>query len=158
MSTSNTDIELGPIDFLVVEWPAEKQPTGRGLTLLVDLVDRGIIRVLDLAFIRKNEDGTITGLALGDFDLDGNPDLAVFEGASSGMIDDDDRNKAASVIEPGSAAALLVYENAWAAPFATALRHDGAQLVAAGRIPVNAVISALDELDAGDTANQTKEI
>jgi hypothetical protein len=142
------DIELGPIDYLVVEWPAEKEPTGNGLTHLVDLVDRGIIRVLDLTFVRKEADGTVTGLALSDIDLDGNPDLAVFEGASSGLLDDEDRDKAASVIEPGSSAALLVYENTWAAPFATALRHDGAQLVAAGRIPVNAIIAALDDLDA----------
>lgn len=147
---SETDIELGPIDYLVVEWPPEKQPTGKGLTLLVDLVDRGIVRVLDLAFMRKEADGTVIGLELNDLDLDGNPELRVFEGASSGLLGEDERNEAAAVLEPGSSAALLVYENSWAAPFATALRRDGAELVAAGRIPVNAVIEALDKLEAAE--------
>lgn len=147
---SETDIELGPIDYLVVEWPPEKQPTGKGLTLLVDLVDRGIVRVLDLAFMRKEADGTVIGLELDDLDLDGNPELRVFEGASSGLLGEDERNEAAAVLEPGSSAALLVYENSWAAPFATALRRDGAELVAAGRIPVNAVIEALDKLEAAE--------
>ena len=145
---SSTDIELGPIDYLVVEWPAGKDPSGEGLPHLVDLVDNGIIRILDLAFMRKEEDGTVISMELTDFDLDGNPDLAVFEGASSGLIGEDDRNDAADVLQPGASAALLIYENTWAAPFATQLRKDGAQLVAAGRIPVNAIISALDELEA----------
>jgi Family of unknown function (DUF6325) len=147
---SSSDIELGPIDYLVVEWPAGTEPTGEGLTLLVDLVDRGIIRVLDLAFVRKEADGTMIKVELSDLDLDGHPDLAVFEGASSGLLGEDDRNEAAAVIEPGSSAALLVYENTWAAAFATALRRGGAQLVAAGRIPVNAVIAALDDLEAAE--------
>lgn len=144
---SDSDIELGPIDYLVVEWPADKQPTGEALPMLVDLADRGLIRVLDLAFVRKETDGTISGLAIEDLDLDGNPELEVFAGAQSGLLGDDDYAEAASVLEPGSSAALLIYENTWAAPFATALRRSGAQLVANGRIPVNAIISALDELD-----------
>jgi hypothetical protein len=147
---STADIEVGPIDYLVVEWPAGKQPTGEGLTLLVDLVDRGIVRVLDLAFVRKEADGTMIRLELSDLDLDGNPELAVFEGASSGLIREDERDEAAAAIEPGASAALLIYENTWAAPFATALRRAGAQLVASGRIPVNAIIAALDELEAAE--------
>lgn len=142
---SDADMELGPIDYIVVEWPAGKQPTGEGLPMLVDLVDRGLIRVLDLAFVRKEEDGTIVGLDLSD--LDGDPVLTVFEGASSGMLGDDDYAEAGAAIEPGCSAALLVYENTWAAPFATALRRSGAQLVASGRVPVNAVLAALDELE-----------
>jgi hypothetical protein len=142
---NDTDVELGPIDYLVVEWPAGKQPSGEGLPLLVDLVDRGLIRVLDLAFVRKEDDGTIVGLDLSEFD--GDPVLTVFEGASSGLLGDDDYAEAGAAIEPGCSAALLVYENTWAAPFATALRRSGAQLVANGRIPVNALIAALDELD-----------
>jgi hypothetical protein len=147
---SNTEIELGPIDYLVVEWPADKQPTGEGLTHLVDLVDRGIIRILDLAFVRKEADGTMVRVELSDLDLDGNPELAVFEGASSGLLGDEERTEAAAVVEPGRSAALLIYENTWAAPFATALRRGGAELVAAGRIPVNAIIAALDKLEAAD--------
>jgi hypothetical protein len=147
---SDPEIELGPIDYLVVEWPADKQPTGEALPMLVDLVDRGLIRVLDLAFIRKEDDGTVVGLEVGDLDLDGNPELKVFEGASSGLLGEDDYSEAGAALEPGSSAALLVYENTWAAPFATALRRSGAQLVANGRIPVNAIIAALDELEKAD--------
>ena len=148
MSTS--DIELGPIDYLVVEWPPDKQPTGEAMPLLVDLVDRGLIRILDLAFVRKETDGTVIGLDFQDLDLDGNPDLAVFEGASSGLIGEDDYGDAEAALEPGSSAAILIYENTWAAPFATALRKSGAQLVANGRIPVNAIIAALDELEQSE--------
>jgi hypothetical protein len=147
---STDDVEIGPIDYLIVEWEAGKQPTGEGLPLLADLVDRGIVRLLDLTFIQKNEDGTISGLELGDFDLDGNPDLAVFEGATSGLLGEDDKNEAASALEPGCSAALLLYENTWAAPFATALRKSGARVVANGRIPINEIIAALDELDAAE--------
>ena len=120
---------------------------GEAFPFLVDLVDRGLIRVLDLAFVRKEDDGTVIALDLNDMDLDGNPQLSVFEGASSGLLGDDDRKEAGVAIEPGCSAALLVYENTWAAPFATALRRSGAQLVANGRIPINAMIAALDELD-----------
>jgi uncharacterized protein DUF6325 len=144
---TTTDVELGPIDYLVVEWPPDKQPTGEALPKLVDLVDRGLIRILDLAFVRKETDGTVVALDLQDLDLDGNPDLAVFEGASSGLIGSDDYGDAQEVLEPGSSAAILIYENTWAAPFATALRRSGAQLVANGRIPVNAIIAALDDLE-----------
>lgn len=142
---SDTDIEMGPIDYIVVEWPAGKPPTGEALPLLVDLVDRGLIRVLDFAFVQKQDDGTVVGLDLAEVGDD--PQLTVFEGASSGLLGDDDYEEAGAAIEPGCAAALLVYENTWAAPFATALRRGGAQLVAGGRIPVNAVIAALDELE-----------
>lgn len=144
------DIELGPIDYIVVEWPAEKPPAGNALPMLVDLVDRGVIRILDLAFVKKEGDGRIVGLSLSDLDLDGNPELAVFEGASSGLLGEDDYGQAGNALESGSAAAILVFENTWAAPFATALRKGGARLVAHGRIPVNAVIQALDEAEAKD--------
>jgi Family of unknown function (DUF6325) len=142
---SDTDIEIGPIDYVVVEWPAGKQPTGEGLPMLVDLVDRGVIRVLDLAFVHKEEDGTIVGLALDQ--LGDDPTLTVFEGASSGLLGDDDYEEAGAAIQPGCSAALLVYENTWAAPFATALRRGGARLVATGRIATNELIAALDELE-----------
>ena len=145
---SDTDVELGPIDYVVVEWPAGKQPSGEGLPLLVDLVDRGVIRLLDLAFVRKEEDGSIVAIDLNE--LGDGPELTVFEGASSGLLGQDDYDEASAAIEPGCSAALLVYENTWAAPFATALRRSGAQLVASGRIPVNAIIQALDELEGGE--------
>jgi hypothetical protein len=144
------DIELGPIDYLVVEWPADRQPTGEAFPLLVDLVDRGLIRVLDLAFVHKEMDGSMVGINIGDLDLDGNPEIALFEGASSGLLGGDDYDEAGSAIEPGCSAAILLFENTWAAPFASALRRGGAQLVANGRIPVNAIIAALDELESAD--------
>jgi hypothetical protein len=132
--THHTEAEVGPIDYFVVEWPAGKQPTGEAFPYLVDLVDRGLIRLLDLAFVSKGEDGSIA-------------ELTVFEGVSSGLIGEEDLQEAGGLLEPGSSAAMLVYENTWAAPFATALRHSGAQLVANGRIPINAIIAALDELE-----------
>jgi hypothetical protein len=139
---TDTEVELGPIDYLVVQWPPEKQPDGAALPLLVELVDRGLIRVLDLAFVRKEADGAVVGV-----DIAGNKDLAVFDGASSGLLGEDDFTEAGQALDPGCSAAILVYENTWAAPFATALRRSGAQLVANGRIPVNAIIAALDELE-----------
>jgi Family of unknown function (DUF6325) len=134
---------MGPIDYLVVEFPGNRM-TGEGLPLLVDLVDRGIIRILDLQFIRKELDGSVSGLEIADLDSDGKLDLMVFEGASSGLLGKDDVEDAASVIEPGSSAGILVYENVWAAPFAAALRRGGGQLVASGRIPVQALLAELD--------------
>ncbi|WP_042384300.1 DUF6325 family protein [Streptacidiphilus melanogenes] len=138
---------MGPIDYLIVEFPGSRM-TGEGLPLLVDLVDRGIIRILDLAFIRKESDGTLTGLQIADFDSDGELDLAVFEGVSSGLLGADDLEEATSILSPGDSAGILVYENLWAAPFAAALRRGGAHLVAGGRIPVQEILATLDELDA----------
>ena len=135
--------ELGPIDYLVVEFPGSRM-TGEGLPLLVDLVDRGIIRILDLLFVRKELDGSISGMAIADFDHDGTLDLAVFEGASSGLLSQDDIDEAGAALEPGNSAGLVIYENRWAAPFAAALRRGGAQVVASGRIPVESILSALD--------------
>jgi hypothetical protein len=135
------DIELGPIDYLVVEFPGNRM-TGEGMPLLADLVDRGIIRLLDLVFIRKETDGSVRALAL--HDLGDEVDLSLFEGASSGLLGDDDLAEAAAAVEPGSSAGVLVYENRWAGPFAAALRRGGAQLVASGRIPVNAILAALE--------------
>ena len=147
---NDNDIEVGPIDYLVVEWPAGKQPDGEGLKHLIDLTDRGIVRVIDLAFIKKEEDGTVSGMAITDLDADGSLDLVEFEGASSGVIGEDEYEDAGDVLEPGASAAILVYENTWAAPFATALRKNGAQLVANGRIPINDIIQKLDQLEAAE--------
>jgi hypothetical protein len=140
--------EIGPIDYLVVEFPGSRM-TGEGLPLLVDLVDRGIIRILDLVFVKKELDGSVIGLAIADLDHDGELDLAVFEGASSGLLGNDDIDEASGVLEPGRSAGILVYENRWAAPFAAALRRGGGQLVASGRIPVQDVLAALDTTEAG---------
>jgi hypothetical protein len=141
------DIDVAPIDYLVVEFPGSRM-TGEAFPILVDLVDRGIVRILDLLFIKRELDGTVRGMALSDFDGDGSLDLAVFEGASSGLLDDDDVSEAASAVLPGNSAAVLVFENTWAGPFVSALRRSGAELVASGRIPVSDVLAALDAAEA----------
>ena len=139
--------QMGPIDYLVVEFPGSRM-TGEGLPLLVDLVDRGIIRILDFVFVKKELDGSVRGVAVADLDRDGELDLAVFEGASSGLLDQGDVADAGGVLEPGSSAGILVYENVWAAPFAAALRRGGAQQVAGGPHPVQALMAALDAAEA----------
>lgn len=139
--------EVGPVDYLVVEFPGSRM-TGEGLPLLVDLVDRGLIRILDLVFVRKNDDGSVTGMEIADFTGDGELDLSVFEGASSGLLGQDDVEEASVALQPGSSAGILVYENRWAAPFAAALRRGGAELVASGRIPVPALVAALDATES----------
>ena len=138
--------EMGPIDYLVIEWPG-KQPTGEAAPHLIDLVDRGIIRILDLAFITKGEDGSVAGLEISDLG-DNVQEFAAFAGASSGLISDEDASEAAKALEPGTSAAVLVFENSWAGPFASAVRRSGGQLVASGRIPIQAVVAALDAAEA----------
>jgi hypothetical protein len=139
--------QVGPIDYLVVAFPTD-QMTGEAFPLLVDLADRGIIRILDLVFVRKGHDGTVTTLTQVDLDRLKVLEAALFDGASSGLLGADDIADAATALDPGTAAAVLVYENVWATPFATALRRVGGQLVASGHIPVQAVVAALDALEA----------
>jgi hypothetical protein len=134
---------MGPIDCVVIAFP-DGQPKGEAAPLLLDLVDRGIIRILDLMFIKKNDDGSIAGLEISNLDSEGAGELVMFAGAASGMLTDEDREEAGKVLDPGTAAAVLVYENRWAAPFARAMRKAGGQLVAFDRIPVQAVLAALD--------------
>jgi hypothetical protein len=116
--------------------------------LLVDLVDRGIIRVLDALFVMKNEDGTFSGFDARDLTDKDVGDFVVFEGASSGLLGDEDAATAAEALEPGSAAVLLVYENRWAAPFISAVRRNGGVPVAFERIPAQDLIDALDAVEA----------
>ncbi len=139
--------QLGPIDYLVVEFPADREPDGSALPLLVDLVDQGIIRILDLAFVRRDLDGSVAGIDIADVGLTGDLDITLFASAASGLLDESDLGEAGSVLEPGCSAAVLVYENTWAAPFARALRLNGAQLVADGRIPIQALLAAAEALD-----------
>lgn len=131
--------EMGPVDYVLVEW-ADGGPTGEAIPHLLDLVDRGLIRILDLALMMKGEDGTISEIEISE--LGG--ELAIFEGVSAGLLDDEDLAEAGQALEAGRAAALLIYENRWAAPFASAVRRSGAQLVASGRIPVQALAESLD--------------
>jgi hypothetical protein len=139
--------DTGPIDYLVVEFPPGTM-TGEGMPLLLDLVDRGLIRILDLAFVRKGADGSLAGVEITDIDGDGDLDLREFHGVSSGLLGADDLEEAGTVLAPGTTAAVLVYENVWAAPLAAAFHRSGAQLVAGGRVPVDAVLASLADAPA----------
>ncbi len=147
MTEATTDeVQLGPVDYLVIEYPGGN-PTGEALPYLIDLVDRGLIRVLDVALMAKSPEGDVAVISLDDLREYQATDFAIFAGASSGMLSDEDIAETAAIISPGAIGAILVYENTWAAPFATALRKAGAQLVANGRIPVNALLAALEAED-----------
>ncbi|HEX5527708.1 MAG TPA: DUF6325 family protein [Solirubrobacterales bacterium] len=140
--------EIGPVDYLLIEWPGQ-QPNGEVAPHLVDLVDRGLIRILDLVFIAKDEEGNVAALELAD--LGGEvTELAIFEGASSGLLGDEDVAEAGGVLAPGTSAALLVFENSWAAPFVAAIRRSGGELVASGRIPAEDLLAALDAAEANE--------
>jgi Family of unknown function (DUF6325) len=138
--------EMGPVDYVILEWP-DRQPNGEVAPLILDLVDRGIIRILDVAFITKEADGTISGLEVDTLEDEAGR-FREFHGASSGLLGDDDLEEAAAALEPGTAAAVLVWENRWAAPLAVALRRSGGQLVASGRIPIQAILASLDAAEA----------
>ena len=139
--------DMGPIDYVVLEWQGELPSAGEVQPLLLDLVDRGIIRILDIAFLTKDEDGSVRALEVGDLKQVAAA-FAEFEGASSGLLGYEDLQEAAAALEPGTSAAVLVWENRWAAPVAAALRRSGGQLVASGRIPVQAILAALDAVEA----------
>jgi hypothetical protein len=121
--------------------------TGEAAPILVDLVDRGIIRVLDILFVTKGEDGAVAGFTIDGIDKERIGDFTVFEGASSGLLGDDDVEGAAAAMEPGESAVVIVYENSWAGPFAAAVRRNGGQLIATQRIPTQELIAALEALE-----------
>jgi hypothetical protein len=145
--------EMGPIDYLLIEWP-HPRPSGEIAGIVVDLVNRGLIRVLDLAFVAKGEDDSVSALEISDIGEEVE-ELRIFEGASSGLLSDEDVTEAGSALEPGAVGALLVFENRWAAPFARAVRRSGGQLVASGRIPVQGILAALDALEGPGASAST---
>lgn len=122
--------------------------TGEAIPILLELVDRAIIRVLDARFVRKDPDGTFSGFDFADLDQETVGDLAVFAGASTGLLGGDDVALAAAEIEPGSAAAMIVYENRWAARFISGVRRNGGVLIANERIGVQDLIDALNAAEA----------
>ena len=140
--------ELGPIDIVVIAYPAGAPMKGDAVPIFVDLVERGIIRVLDVLIVIQNEDGTVSGLEATDLDGDSIGDLKVFEGASSGLLGEDDVASVGETLEPGTAAVMIVYENRWAAPFAAAVRRNGGVLVANHRITAQELMDAIDTADA----------
>jgi hypothetical protein len=143
--------ELGPVDWIVVEFPGSKF-NGEIAPALQDLVGRGIVRVLDLLVLKKDEDGSLEAFEISDLDLSEAGELREYEKELAMLLREDDVTAVAAAVEPGSSAAVLVWENLWAAPFASAVRHSGGQLVASGRIPVQALLAAIeaDDDDEGD--------
>ena len=140
--------ELGPVDIVVIAYPAGAPMTGDAVPIFVDLVERGIIRVLDVLFVIQNEDGTVSGFEATDLDGDSIGDLKVFEGASTGLLGEDDVASVGEALDPGTAAVMIVYENRWAAPFAAAVRRNGGVLVANHRITAQELMDAIDTADA----------
>ena len=141
---------LGPVDWIVVEFPGSKF-NGEIAPVLADLVDRGLIRVLDLLILKKDDDGSLEALEMSDLDESELGELRAYETELAMVLSEQDVHDLAETIEPGSSAAVLVWENLWAAPFGTAVRHAGGQLVASGRIPIQAVLAAI-EADAEEGA------
>jgi hypothetical protein len=137
---------MGPVSYLIVEFPGNRM-TGDGLDALVDLADSGTIRILDLRFVSRRADGSVAAVEIEDLDRDGRFDVTVFAGASSGLLDQSDFDDAAESIEPGSSAGILLFENRWAVPFVQGMRRGGAELVAAGYIPLADVAASLDATD-----------
>ena len=139
---------LGPIDVAVLAWPPDAPMTGTAAPLLVDLVERGIIRIFDVMFVMKGSDGSVVGFEaqeLGDKDLG---EFRLFEGASSGLLGDEDARQAAEAIEPGWSAAVIVYENRWAVPFVTRLRENGGDVIDVQRITPAELIEVLNDAEA----------
>jgi hypothetical protein len=143
MTSSESDFH-GPIDFVLIEFPPDK-PDGAAAKALADLVEAGTIRLLDLTVVYRGTDDTVSVI-----DVDGNGDTAFlqFSGARSGLIHDDDVAQAGEAMSPGSTAALIVFENMWAAPFVAAVRSHGGEVVASQRIPAQDVIDALDAIES----------
>lgn len=146
MSVSDDEVH-GPIDFVLIEFSGDKF-TGEGAAALLDLVDDGIVRIYDILVIRKDEDGTFSGFEVNDLDVDSVGAFFAFEGARSGLLGDEDVAEAASAMEPGTVAALIVYENLWAIPFVASVIRAGGQLIASARIPARDVMEALDAVEA----------
>ncbi len=136
--------QLGPVDWLVVEFPGTDFGKGTVAPYLKDLVDRGMIRVLDLVFLRKDNDGTLEMAEISDLDESELGELRASEAELAMVLSEQDVSDLAETIEPGNSAVVLVWENQWAAPFGSAVRHAGGQLVASGRIPIQAVLAAIE--------------
>jgi hypothetical protein len=138
--------EMGPIDWILIEF--DKPLTGAAAPPLLDLVERGLIRVLDIMLIYKSESGVVAVLDISELPGDEAPHMQAFVGAASGLLGEEDVGAAGEALEHDTRAIMLVYENVWAAPFAVAVREAGGQLIDQGRIPIQAILARLEELDA----------
>lgn len=152
MTNSPLD-ELGPVDYVIVEFPAGTANfTGEMADELIKLVDAGTIRVIDILVLVKDEDGGVDALELEDLDELG--PLQVLEAELAELLAEEDVEHLAAAMDPGSVAGVLIYENIWAAPFASAARRSGGQLIANGRIPIQAIIAAVE----ADAALETQGV
>lgn len=145
--------ELGPVDWIVVEFPGSRFK-GEIAPALADLVERGIVRILDLLIMRKDADGSLEAFELSDLDDSEIGQLRSYEAELAMLLSEDDVTAIAAAVEPGTTAAVLVWENSWAAPFASAVRRAGGQLVASGRIPVQALLAVIQEDDEDEEAEK----
>ena len=144
METDTLDV-LGPVDYLVVEFPAEEANfSGEMAAELKSLVDRGLVRVLDLLLLRKDLDGSVEVAELHESDDSTVGQLRALETDLAMLLAEEDVEEIGGVLEPGSVGAVLVYENSWAAPFASAVRRSGGQLVADGRVHTQALLAAIE--------------
>jgi len=146
MTVADMRDQLGPVDWIVVEFPGSTF-NGEIAPALKDLVDRDIVRVLDLLMLKKDGAGEIEAFEISDMDTSEVGELRSYEAELAMLLSEDDVTAAAAAIEPDSSAAVLVWENTWAAPSASAVRHSGGQLVASGRIPVQAILAAIEADD-----------
>ena len=151
-STEVTIDDLGPVDYLVIEFPVGQQNfTGEAVEELARLAESGIIRILDLLILQKNDDGTVEALEIDD--LEDEAAIRVFETEIAEILAADDVEMLAEAMLPGSVAGVLVYENRWAAPFASAARRAGGQLIASGRIPIQAIAASIEAELAAEEGN-----
>jgi hypothetical protein len=139
---------LGPVDVVVIAYPPDAPMTGEAAPLLIELVERGIIRVFDAMFVTKGTDGSVVGFEAKDLDERGVGGFKLFEGASSGLLGDDDIAAAAEVLDPGMSAAVIVYENRWAVPFIDAVHRNGGVVIDSQRIPAQDLIDIVDAMEA----------
>ncbi len=143
---------VGPIDHILLQYP-DGADTGPSADAMLALVEAGIVAVYDLVAIRKNDDGSFDAIELTDLTDEGLGGFRQFHGARSGMLDDEDVAEAAEIVEPGSTAVLIIFENRWAVPFVAAARDAGAEVIASARIPADVVMEVLDALDAAPAAD-----
>jgi hypothetical protein len=147
--------ELGPVDWIVVEFPGSRM-NGQIVPALLDLVERDLVRVLDLLVLKKDDDGSVEAFELSDLDQAEIGELRRYESELAMLLSEEDVTSLAAAIEPGSSAGVLVWENIWAAPFGSAVRRSGGRLVASGRIPTQALLAAIEagEREAADEGTE----